>query len=166
VYYLALPAPQFPDPPSDVIRSGEPADIEDDLRRAYFTNLDRQEVMTWYQYRFDKSDYKIARFFSYRLNYPPENAQIIIRDQTRSTFLEEIVHPFRESIYINGFEPNLPNEVIFVEGKDWRQKIIVKYIPGSLIGRLFVGVSILGLISLVYMETKRVVTFIYGKNFS
>ena len=39
-----------------------------------------------------------------RLNYPPEDAQTLIRDQTQATFLEEIVHPMRESLFIAGNE--------------------------------------------------------------
>jgi len=73
---------------------------------------------------------------TYRLNYPPEEAQVIIRDQTKSTFLEEIVHPFRESFYINGYEPKEPQNIIEVDGKIWRQKIIVKFVPSNTLARL------------------------------
>jgi hypothetical protein len=72
------------------------------------------------------------------LNYPPEEAQTIIRDQTRSTFLEELVHPFRESIYINGFEPKTEKDTINIEGRTWRQKIIIRYVPSLTIIRVIV----------------------------
>jgi len=77
-------------------------------------------------------------FYTPRLNYPPEEAQTIIRDQTRSTYLEEIVHPLRESLFINGFEPKSEKDTIIIENKVWQQKIIVRLVPSSLAMRLFV----------------------------
>lgn len=127
--YVALPNPTFPIPPDDSIQSREPADVEDSLRRAYFTNFTRREVMAWYR----------QQFGGYVLNHPPEDAQIKIRDQTRSTFLEEIVHPFRESVYVNGFEPKTAKDAINVDGRAWRQKIIVKYVPSNRLVRLVVS---------------------------
>lgn len=133
--YLALPGPEFPVPLSDATQSEEKADQETPLRRAYFTNFSRQEVVDYYRYAFGKTVFGLA-FSSVRLNYPPEEAQERIRDQTRSTFLEEIVHPFRESIYINGFEPKDPKDDVWYKGVDFRQKIIIKYNPSSVLVRV------------------------------
>jgi len=127
--YTLIPNPKFPNPPEGALQSKEPGDSEDlSVRRAYFTNFTREEVMKHYQ----------NEFKGYRLNYPPEEAATIIRDQTRSTFLEEIVHPFRESFYVNGFEPKNPKDAIEIAGLPWRQKITVKYVPSNLILRSFV----------------------------
>ncbi len=127
--YTLIPNPKFPNPPEGALQSKEPGDSENlSVRRAYFTNLSREEVMKHYQ----------NEFKGYRLNYPPEEAATIIRDQTRSTFLEEIVHPFRESFYVNGFEPKNAKDAIEIAGLSWRQKITVKYIPSNLIFRSFV----------------------------
>jgi len=112
----------------DFYQSTEPADTETPLRRGYYTNATRQEVIEHYQ----------SEFKGYRLNYPPEEAQTIIRDQTKSTFLEEIVHPLRESIYINGFEPTDPQYAIVIKGTPWRQKVIVRYVRSNLLARLLV----------------------------
>jgi len=142
--YVALPEPQFPLPPSDSIQSNEPADTESSLRRAYFTNYTREEVMNHYKEQFSKSSAFGIPFPTYSFNYPPEESQTIIRDQTRSTFLEEIVHPFRESIYVNGFEPKTEKDAIFIEGRSWRQKIIIKY-SGS---KTIIRVSIILLTSI------------------
>lgn len=141
LWYLAMPGPEFPNPPTDALRSKEPADSETPLRRAYFTNLTREEVMAHYLKEFK---------WGIRLNYPPEEAKTIIRDQTRSTFLEEIVHPFRESIYINGFEPKNEKDAINIEGKSWRQKIIIKQVSSAPFARIFIGGLSLGLIWLIY----------------
>ncbi|PIP57424.1 hypothetical protein COX03_03215 [Candidatus Woesebacteria bacterium CG22_combo_CG10-13_8_21_14_all_39_10] len=124
--YALLPNPKFPNPPEGALQSEEPGDVENlSLRRAYYTNLTREEVMKHYQ----------NEFKGYRLNYPSEEAIIIIRDQTKSTFLEEIVHPFRESFYVNGFEPKSAEYAIIKAGQPWRQKITVKYVASNIIIR-------------------------------
>lgn len=140
--YTLLPSPKFPDPPPGALQSKEPGDSEDlSVRRAYFTNLTREEVMKHYQ----------NEFKGYRLSYPPEEAATIIRDQTRSTFLEEIVHPFRESFYVNGFEPKVAKDAIEIAGLSWRQKITVKYFPSSIFSRSFI-VVLTGAVSLLLLE--------------
>ena len=141
--YLSLPNPEFPAPPSDALQSDEPADTETPLRRAYFTNFTREEVMNHYKDQFKGL---------YSLNYPPEEAGTIIRDQTRSTFLEEIVHPFRESIFINGFEPKEQKDAIEIAGRSWRQKIIVRYVPSSIWVRLVLGISTIFAMVIVFRE--------------
>ena len=154
--YLALPNPEFPSPPPDALQSDEPADSETPLRRAYFTNLTREEVMNHYKNQLTKSSLQGIPLPTYRLNYPPEEAQSIIRDQTRSTFLEEIVHPFRESVFVNGFEPTTAKDAIFIGGRDWRQKIIIRFVPSTTYIRLIVGVLTLALIPVLYLEIKKV----------
>lgn len=141
--YLFLPNPDFPNPPSDSLQSKEPADTEILLRRAYFTNYTRQQVLDWYQSQFK---------WGYWLNYPPEESSTIIRDQTRSTFLEEIVHPFRESLFVNGFEPKDPKDAVFIEGRAWRQKIIVRYVPSNVFVRILVGFLTLALAFVLMRE--------------
>lgn len=135
--YLGMPSPDFPPPPPDAIQSDEPGDTESPLRRAYFTNLSRSAVLAHYT-----NQLSISWFFpTYRLNYPPEDAQTLIRDQTRSTYLEEVVHPLRESVYINGFEPIEKKDTIDIGGRIWRQKIIVRYVPSNNLTRLVVGLA-------------------------
>lgn len=149
--YLSIPSPQFPIKPEDSIQSQEAADTESPLRRAYFTNFSRQEVLDWYASQM----IHIVPFSmpKYRLNYPPEESQVIIRDQTRSTFLEEIVVPFRESLYVSGFEPKEDKDTIFIENRKWRQKVIVRYVPSRLIYRLVIGLMTLmvGYVLLVFL---------------
>lgn len=145
IFYLILPDPDFPDPPPDALQSNEPADTETPLRRAYFTDATREEVMVHYVSQLKSSRLANIPLPTYRLNYPPEEAQTLIRDQTRSTFLEEIVHPFRESLFVNGFEPKEEKDIILVAGKIWRQKITVRLNPSNYVTRLTVIVLGLGL---------------------
>jgi len=145
--YLGLPNVGFPLSLPGVFQSGEPADIETPLRRGYYTDMARSEVMDWYQNQFK---------WGIILNYPPENAQVLIRDQTKSTFLQEIVHPFRESIYINGFEPKDAQYEININGVHYRQKVIVRFVESSVWIRIAVGAATLILIYLLYMEFRKV----------
>ncbi len=148
LWYLVLPSPDFPEPPQDALQSQEPGDSEDLLvRRAYFTDLTREEVLLHYQEQLSRGS--VFSKMTYRLNYPPEEASTIIRDQTRSTFLEEIVHPFRESFYVNGFKAEHPADTILIEDKVWNQKVTVKYVQSSAITRLAVAVFALVLVWVV-----------------
>jgi hypothetical protein len=141
--YLIWPAPQFPNTLWDFVSSSEPADKETPLRRGYFTNLTREQLMSHYAKEFGWGE---------RLNYPPEEAQTIIRDQTKATFLEEIAHPMRESIFIAGNEI-APNHGSFVvDGKEFKLKVIVRYMPSNVFVRILIGLSTLGLIWILASE--------------
>lgn len=135
IFYLLLPNSDFPEPPPGALQSNEPADTETLLRRAYFTNASRDEVMEHYASQLKRSKFASIPLPTYKLSYPPEEAQTLIRDQTRSTFLEEVVHPFRESFYVNGFEPKEDKDTILIAGETWRQKITVRLVPSSLVAR-------------------------------
>lgn len=141
--YLIKPLNNFPSPPQNAVQSNELADTETPLRRAYFTNLSREEVINHYQNYFSNS---------LRLNYPPEEAQGIIRDQTRSTYLEELAYPLRESIYINGFEPTLAKDTILIDGENFRQKIIIRHVPNDTLVRTILGVAGLLILFLIIKE--------------
>lgn len=127
--YLLLPDSSFPPPPPDALVSYEPADTESIYRRSYYSNYSRAEIMDYY-----KKTYSPKSLF--RLNYPPEDSQIYIRDLTQSSWLEELVHPGRDSIYINGFYPTKPTEQINIKGVRYQNKIIVRQIPTSIFSRL------------------------------
>lgn len=162
LFYVSLPNFSFPTPPSDAVQSNEPADMEDPLRRAYFTNLTRAEVLVWYKAQFDYSTFANIKLPTYLLNYPPEEAYGIIRDQTRSTFLQEIVHPFRESIFINGFEPSAEDDKnrIVIDGTHWRQKIIVKFVPSIFILRFVIALASLSAIPIFYFAFAQEFSFL------
>lgn len=137
LFYILPKSPDFPNPPAGSVQSIEPADSESLYRRAYFTNLNREEVINYYKKEFNYG----FNVYTPRLNYPPEESATIIRDQTRSTYLEEIVHPFRESIYINGFEPKSEKDTIIIDKVKWNQKIIVRYVPSPVWVRVVVLMS-------------------------
>ena len=162
--YLSLPDPEFPAPLPDALQSDEPADTETPLRRAYFTNLTREEVMSHYKNQLTKSSFLRIPLPTYRLNYPPEEARTIIRDQTRSTFLEEIVHPFRESIYVNGFKPKEDKDRILINDKRWLQKVTVRYVASGVFARFTVGLLSIALFIWIFKEYTRLIKDMYSQS--
>ena len=141
--YLAFPEPPFPSGLWDFKSSTEGADKETPLRRGYYTNLTREQLMDHYTKEFA---------WGIRLNYPPEDAQTLIRDQTKSSFLEEIVHPMRESLFVNGYQPKPKDPPLEVNGIRYNQKVIVKYVGSSVFVRILVGILSLGLIWVISFE--------------
>jgi hypothetical protein len=141
--YLALPAPTFPDTLWDFKQSTEPADQETPLRRGYFTNVTREQLMSHYAKEFG---------WGLRLNYPPEHARVLIRDQTKTSFLEEIVHPMRESLYVNGYNPRSDQEILMKDDVRYDGKVIIKFVPSNVFLRLFIGLCSLGLAWLLINE--------------
>ncbi len=141
ISYLTLPNSDFPKPPEGAVQSLEPADSETSLRRAYFTDLSRSEVINHY-----KSEFVIeilgVKLANYKLNYPPEEAYGLIRDQTRSTYLEEVIYPLRESIFINGFEPSSAKDKIIIGSVEYSQKITVRYYPSDRVARVIIGIVV------------------------
>lgn len=133
IYYLVLPSPKFPKPPPGSLQSNEPADTESIYRKAYFTNLTRQEIMSYYD-----NEFRQSIPVQYRLVIPPEDAFSVIRDQTRSSYLELIVHPLRESLYINAFVPVKPTDQINIKGVHYLNKVTLHYFPSNVITRLTV----------------------------
>jgi len=140
-------SPVFPEPPPGAVQSYEPADVESSFRRGYFTNLDRDEVLRHY-----KSQFKKGSIFMLNLNYPPENSYELIRDQTRSTYLEELVHPLRDSIFINGYIPEASSDHIAYKGIPYSQKITIKYNTSSLFSRVMLSFFIVIVIYFLVKE--------------
>ncbi len=129
--YLFLPGPAFPEPPPGSLISSEPADIESVYRKAYYTNLSRSEIMKYYKNEFNAP-------LQFGLNHPPEDATEIIRDQTRSNYLEELVHPWKESLFVNGFTPDKPQDIMVRDNKIYASKITIRFVPSTPAQRLTV----------------------------
>jgi len=146
--YLCFPGPLFPTALWDFKVSTQPADQESLLRRGYYTNLTREQLMSHYAGEFE---------WGIRLNYPPEEAKTLIRDQTKSSFLEEIVHPMRESLFINGYKPSAYEEVLVVDGVRYESKVIVKYVNSNIFLRLSVGLGILGVLWILVREWRKAI---------
>lgn len=148
--YLISPAPSIPPLPYSAL-SNEPGDtIQISNVTAYYTNLTRTEVINFY-----KANYNGA--FRIILNHPPEKARDIIRDTIQSYYLQEFVLPFKDSLYVNGYEwendvftkpeKRIKNKLIF-NGKEYKAKITLRHFPTSIPQRLLSFYFIQGVIIL------------------
>lgn len=162
--YLALPSPSYPDL-SDAIRSTEAGDTwQNPDQKGFYTDLSRAEVLSQLQSKFTLKIFGLT-IPSFRLNYRPEEAFTLVRDQLNSNYLEEIVYPFRESLFVNGWEPkndprfrNLPAKgvpVLAVNGRPYLSKVTLKPVYSSLWARLLVWTLIFPGTYLTYFSIKR-----------
>ncbi|MBU1117941.1 hypothetical protein KKD37_03165 [Patescibacteria group bacterium] len=156
--YLFIPTPSLKDLPNSV-KSTEPGDtVQLKNVAGYYTNLSRTEVMNFY-----RSIYFAPLFV--RLNHPPELSKTIFKDTMQSYYLEEFYLPFKESLYINGYEwendvftapeKRVKNKLIY-ENKEYRSKITIRTIPTSIFQRLLAFVIIEGSIISIYYIYKRI----------
>ena len=138
IVYLISPTPTLPDLVNSV-KSDEPGDtIQLKNVSAYYTNMTRTEVMNFYKAYYSGS-------FRIIINHPPEKSKEIIRDTIQSYYFEEYVLPFKESLYINGFEwendvftlpeKRIKNKLLFKD-KEYKAKITIKIIPTSIPKRI------------------------------
>jgi hypothetical protein len=136
--YLVSPLPEIP-PLADSVVSDEPGDtVQLANVKGYFTNLTRTQVMNFY-----KANYNGA--FRIQLNHPPEKAREVFRDTMQSYYLEEYVLPFKQSLYINGFEwendvftkpENRAANKILYQGKEYKAKITIRTFSVPILYRL------------------------------
>lgn len=109
--YLLVPAPEIPSLPGS-FKSTEPGDTGQipGVVAGYYTNLSRKEVTDFYQKSFSRSSFLGIPLITYKLNHPPEYARETVIKTLHSDFFEEIVHPFRESLFVNGWTPKEDRE--------------------------------------------------------
>ena len=132
LYLLLPPPPELPELP-DSLKSNEPGDtVQIKGVSALYTNLSRKEVVDFYTRNFSRSSFLGIPLISYRLNQPPERIREVLRPTQFSTYVEEVVHPFRGSLFINGYEwekdPFTPvkersKNIMIVNGKVYQFKI-------------------------------------------
>jgi hypothetical protein len=138
LFYLLSPTPKLPDL-NNSIKSNLPGDtIQISNVSGYYTNMTRTEVINFY-----KSHY--SGLFRINLNHPPEKAKDIIVNTIPSYYFEEFILPFKESLYINGFEwendvftkeeNRIKNKLIYEE-KEYKSKITIRTFPTTIPQRL------------------------------
>lgn len=162
--YLLLPTPVTPD-----LSSSDRSDEEGDTwqhpdQKAWYTQRDRWSVISEMQQKFSlKADSFIIPGF--RLNHQPEDAGTLVRDQTKSNYLEEIVHPLRESLFVNGWEPQnspqysyLPEEdrpTLEKWGRYYYSKVTIRPVTSTIGNRLLIWTLIFPSAYLVYFSLKQ-----------
>jgi len=146
--YLVLPAPKdFPDLPG-AVKSIEPGDtVQIANVSAYYTDMPRKEAVDFYFKYFSRSPFLGIPLITYKLNHPPERIREVLRDTQQSTYVEELVHPLRESVFVNGFEwnndPFTPSKsraknILIVGGKTYQFKVTIFYQESKIWQRLLI----------------------------
>lgn len=107
--YLIYPIPKsiedIPPLPGHV-KSDEPGDTYQNPNIAgYYGDKRRKFVTGFYKNFYDNINILGFKIPSIKLNHPPEEAYFYIRDQQRSTYLEQYTYPLKSALYINGYEP-------------------------------------------------------------
>lgn len=152
IIYLIIPSPTLPDLVNSV-KSDEPGDtVQIPNVSAFYTNMTRTEVINFYK-AYYSGPFRII------LNHPPEKSKEIIRDTIQSYYFQEFILPYKETLYINGFEwendvftkpeNRVKNKLLF-QDKEYKAKITIRTFPTSIPKRLisfFIteGVIIFGL---------------------
>lgn len=160
--YMLMPGPKsisdFPSLPNSIKSTLEGDTIQVPNISAYFSDNFRGSVIPFYINAYQNKT--LFPFSPLRLNYPPEDAYKAIKDQTKSTFLEELTYPLRDSLFINGLEPvdeeGLPRYLgggkFEVDDKLLSTKITLRYYPSSISVRIVtwlgINLSFLILVSL------------------
>lgn len=169
--YLASPTPPTPDLDNSV-RSDEPGDTwQHPEQKGFYTDKARAEVMSEMRSKFSIKILGIT-IPSLVLNYRPEESQELVRDQLPSYYLEEIVYPFRDSLFVNGWEPKnsprfrnyLPKDIPVVTYKDvnYLSKVTLRPVTSPVWVRIVIWALIFPAIYLIYISLKRSVK--HGKN--
>jgi len=164
VIYLILPSPDTPGLDNS-FRSTEEGDTwQNPNQKGYYTDLTRHQVISQIQQKFSLNIFG-SGFLGFRLNYPPEEAQTIVRDQLKSNYLEEVIHPLRESLFINGWEPeNDPKMAqippskrssLIANGKIYQAKITLYPVFPNVFARLFIWTLIFPCSFLVMISMKK-----------
>lgn len=169
VFYLAQPIPVLPTLDNATLSNEEGDTWQNPDQRGYYTNLTRSQVLNQIQ---SKSQIKIFGWTvpNYRLNYRPEEAHELIRDQLKSNYMEEIVYPLRNSIYVNGWEPkksplyaNKPAKEIpdiSIYGIPYEAKITLKPNNSHVVTRIFFWSLIFPLSYLTILSLKKSFTHV------
>ena len=137
--YVLMPAPEFPaDLPNSPI-SREPGDVSDFAnRKAYFTDMTREEIMSFYDSEFRHvSVLGVIPPIRIR-DYPHEEAEWHVYTPLLSTHLEELVFPMRESLFVSMYEPGDKDDKIAYEGQPYGIKVTIRYYRSSVWGRLLI----------------------------
>ena len=167
--YMLMPGPRqiidFPALPNSIKSSLEGDTVQVPNVSAYFSDNYRESVIPLYRSAY--GDKTSLPFGPLRLNYPPEYAFTAIKDQTQSTYLEELTYPLRDSLFVNGHEPvekdGTPRYIgagkYKIDDKLLSTKVTLRFYPSSIPARVAVwlGINISALI--LFALTRKVVKY-------
>mgnify|MGYP001590912186 CR=1 FL=1 len=129
----------------------------------YFSNNYRGFVVPFYLSNYWQKT--LLPFPPLRLNHPPEFSWSVIKKHTDATYLEELVYPLRDSLYVNGFEPFYEDKTPKFWGSAklnqgenlWYTKTTLRLYPSFVFVRLIVWLGICFSISLLYKVGRKII---------
>lgn len=129
----------------------------------FFSNNYRDFAVSFYSKTFQGSSHFF--FPPIRINYPPEFAYTAVKQYTESTYLEELVYPLKDSLYVNGFEPFYQDgkpkfwgsTKFAPTGKPWYTKVTVRFYPSSIWIRFLIWLGIVVSIARIYQMTRKII---------
>lgn len=160
---------QFPPLPSSEKSTLEGDTIQITNVSAYFSDNFREFVVPFYSTTYQKLTN--LPFPPLKLNHPPEYSWIAIKRHTDSTYIEELIYPLRDSLYVNGFEP-LNSEYMpkwwgaskfEVGGKQYFTKTTLRFYPSPVWVRIFVWFGIVLALLFVLKLGKKILRLNYEK---
>jgi hypothetical protein len=167
IFYLVLPEPVIPNL-EPALKSIEPGDTTQMPGVwAYYTNLSRREAVDFFQKAFSRTPFLNIPLPTYILNHPPEYARETIRATQQSNFYEEIVHPLRESLFVNGWIPSedkvylaeslKPITYFTIDGQRYNAKITLYHVQSPAWARLLIWTGIMALIVIIGLIFKSII---------
>lgn len=129
---------------------------------AYFSNNFREFVIPFYLANYQEKS-KLP-FSPLKLNRPPEYSWTAIKKHTDSTYLEELVYPLRDSLYVNGFEPFYSDgspkfwgsTKFEVNHHNWFTKTTLRFYPSNYFVRIIVWMGIIVSIYFLYKLGRKI----------
>lgn len=127
------------------LKSKEPGDTHQNPNiSAYFSDFRRKYIIDFYRDDFEQLTILGVKIPAIKLNHPPEEAYLYIRDQQQSMYLEQFIYPMREALYVNGIEPfNDKGKPFYqgithikVDGTVYNTKTTLRYYPSGLFDRV------------------------------
>lgn len=170
--YILLPGPRsvndFP-PLLNSIKSDEIGDTSQVPNlAAYFSQFQRDSITKYYYQAFSNKFLFGKLIPPIVLNYPPQYAYTLVRDQLYVTFLEEYLYPLKGSVFVAGYEPKIQDDLlhrkhtflgdhIHVYNQFFVSKTTLRYYPASLPLRLIVYFAIWAVILSQFYLIKKII---------
>lgn len=128
----------------------------------YFSNNFRDFVVPFYINSYQQNSH--LPLPPLRLNHPPEYSWEVIKKHTETTYLEELVYPLRDSLFVNGYEIFRPDGTpIFYSvpkleegGKEWFTKTTLRLYTSNMIVRIIVWAGILVSMKKIFRLGRRI----------
>lgn len=151
--YMMWPGPgkisDFKPLPSSIKSRLEGDTIQIPNVAGYFSDNFRQTVTSFYKLNYWQKT--LLPFPPIRLNHPPEYSFVTIKKHTETTYLEELVYPLRDSLYVNGFEPFYEDgkpkfwgsTKFEVDGQSFYTKATLRFYPSHFLVRIIVWLGII-----------------------